>query len=93
MNLPPPATILPPFVSNQVLNQDIQLDIERMDLIEGASNQTHRVASINTSTNVPLDNSNTRPAISATTFSYPSRPYEQHQKNNMEDEGAMLILI
>jgi len=62
LNLPPPATILSPFVSNQVLNQDIQLNIERIDLNEGVTNQTRRVASINTSTNIPVDNSNTRPA-------------------------------
>ena len=78
LNLPPPATIASPFVSNQVLNQDIQLNIERMNLNEGASNQTRRVASINTSTNVPVNNSNTRPKATATTFSYPSCLYEQH---------------
>ena len=59
-----------------------------MDLNEGTSNQTRRVASINTSTNVPVNNSNTRPAISVATFSYPLCPYGQHQKNNKEDEGA-----
>jgi len=85
LNLHPPATIVPPFVSNQVLNQDIQFNIERMNLNEGASNQTRRVASINTSTNVPFNNSNTRPTA---TFIYPSIPYEQHQKNNIDDEGA-----
>jgi hypothetical protein len=81
-------------VSNSVRNQDIQLIIERMDLNEGVSNQTRRVASINTSTNIPSNNSNTRPAISAATFSYPSRSYGQHQKNNSEDEddGADLVL-
>ena len=93
LNLPPPATIPPPFVSNSVLNQDIQLNIERMDLNERASNQTRRVASINASTNVTSNNSNTRPAISATTFSYPSRPYEQYQKNNSEDDGADADLV
>jgi hypothetical protein len=86
LNLPPPVTIASPFVSNQVLNQDIQFNIERMNLNEGASNQTRRVASINTSTNVPFNNSNTRPAISATTFSYPLCLYGQHQMNNSEDE-------
>jgi hypothetical protein len=90
LNLPPPATIASPFVSNQVLNQDIQLNIERMDLNEGASNKTRRVASINTSTNVPFNNSNTRPTA---TFSYPSIPYEQHQKNNIDDEGADADLV
>ena len=95
LNLPPPATIPPPFVSNSVRNQDIQLNIERMDLNERASNQTRRVASINASTNVTSNNSNTRPAVSATTFSYPSRPYEQYQKNNSEDEddGADADLV
>ena len=74
LNLLPPATIPPPFVSNLVfMNQDIQLNIERMDLNERASNQTRRVASINASTNVTSNNSNTRPAISVSTFSYPSR--------------------
>jgi len=68
LNLPPPATILSPFVSNQVPNQDIQLDIESIDLNEGVTNQTHRVASINTSTSIPSNNSNSRPAISATTL-------------------------
>ena len=56
-----------------------------MDLNEGASNQTRRVASINTSTNIPVNNSNTRPAA---TFTYPSRPYGQHKKSNSEDEDA-----
>ena len=95
LNLPPPATIPPPFVSNSVRNQDIQLNIERMDLNERASNQTRRVASINASTNVTSNNSNTRPAISAATFSYPSRSYGQHQKNNSEDEddGADADLV
>ena len=89
LNLLPPATIPPPFVSNLVfMNQDIQLNIERMDLNERASNQTRRVASINASTNVTSNNSNTRPAISVSTFSYPSRSYGQHQKNNSEDEGG-----
>ena len=46
------------------------------------------VASINASTNVTSNNSNTRPAISAAAFSYPSRSYGQHQKNNSEDNGA-----
>jgi hypothetical protein len=54
-------------------------------LNEGASNQTHRIASINTSTNDHVNNSNTRPAA---TFNYPSRPYGQHQKSNSEDEDA-----
>ena len=52
---------------------------------EVASNQTRRVVSINTSANIPVDNSNTRPTA---TFSYPSRPYGQHQKSNSEDEGT-----
>ena len=39
LNLPPPVTIASPFVSNQVLNQDIQFNIERMNLNEGASDQ------------------------------------------------------
>jgi hypothetical protein len=43
-----------------------------MDLNEGASNQTRRVVSINTSTNIPVNNSNTRPAAN---FSYSSRTY------------------
>ena len=85
LNLPPPATIPPPFVSNSVRNQDIQLNIESIDLNEGASNQTRRIASINTPTNVHVNNSYTRPAAP---FNYPSRPYGQHQKNNSEDEGA-----
>ena len=76
------------FVSNQVPNQDIQLDIEIIDLNEGVTNQIRRVLSINTSTNVPFNNSNTRPAISAATFNYPLCPYGQHLKNNNEDEGA-----
>ena len=65
---------------------------------EGVTNQIRRVLSINTSTNVTFNNSNTRPAISAATFSYPLCPYGQHLKNNCkltsstlvhnEDEGA-----
>ena len=75
LNLPPPITILSPFVSNQVPNQDIQLNIERIDLNEGVTNQTRRFTSINTSANIPVNNSNRRPtAISY----YPSHPYEQH---------------
>jgi hypothetical protein len=49
-----------------------------MDLNEGASNQSRRVAYINTYTNIPFNNSNTRPAA---TFSYPSRPYGQHSED------------
>ena len=48
LNLPPPATSPPSFVSKPVLNQDIQLNIESIDLNEGSSNQTRRVVSINT---------------------------------------------
>ena len=74
LNLPPPATIPPSFVSNSVRNQDIQLNIESIDLNEGTSNKMRRVASINTSTNVPVNNSNTRPAA---TFNYPSHPSKE----------------
>jgi len=49
-------------------------------------NQTRRVASINTSTNIPFNNSNTRPAA---TFNYPSRPYGQHKKSNSKDEDEV----
>ena len=77
--------IPPTFVSNSVPNQDVQLNIERIDLNEGASHQTRRIASINISTNVPVYNS-TRPATIATYFSYSSLSYGQHQKNNIEDE-------
>ena len=47
-----------------------------MDLNEGISNQTRRVASINTSTNVPVNISNTRHAA---TFNYPSCPYDEDE--------------
>ena len=87
LNLAPSTTIPPTFVSNSVPNQDVQLNIERIDLNEGASHQTRRIASINISTNVPFYNS-TRPATIATSFSYSSLSYGQHQKNNIEDEGT-----
>ena len=61
-----------------------------MFLNVGSSNHTSRVASINTSTKVPFNNSNTRPAG---TFKYPSIPYEQHQKNYIEDECADADLV
>ena len=77
--------IPPALVPNSVRNQDIQLGIGRMDLNEGESNQTRRVTSINTSENIPDNNSHTRPVA---TFNYPSRPYGQHQKSYSEDEDA-----
>ena len=72
MIIPPTNLNLPPLVT--ILNQDIQFSIERIDLNEGQSNQTRRVVSINTSTNIPVYNSTTRPAISATTLGVSNPP-------------------